>query len=73
MGKNFFDYNDMNCAYTISDNMAIDSDGDLLMRMGYNIAMDMVTGDLHYISGWSDNENDKNKWHHGFFRQPLFP
>ena len=34
MGKHFFDYDDGNFAHTISDNMAIDSDGDLLMRMG---------------------------------------
>ena len=33
MSRNFFDYDDRDFAYTISDNMAIDSDGDLLMRM----------------------------------------
>ena len=38
MGKHFFDYDDGNFAHTISDNMAIDSDGDLLMRMGDNIS-----------------------------------
>ena len=42
MGKHFFDYDDGNFAHTISDNMAIDSDGDLLMRMGDNMAMDMT-------------------------------
>ena len=41
MGKHFFDYDDGNFAHTISGNMAIDSDGDLLMRMGDNMAMDM--------------------------------
>ncbi len=56
MSRNFFDYDDRDFAYTISDNMAIDSDGDLLMRMGDNMAMDMVTGDLHFILGWSDDE-----------------
>ena len=34
MGKHFFDYDGGNFAHTISDNMAIDSDGDLLMCMG---------------------------------------
>lgn len=58
MSRNFFDYDDEDFAYTISDNMAIDSDGDLLMRMGDNMALDMVTGDLHFISVWSDNEDD---------------
>lgn len=58
MSRNFFDYDDGDFAHTISDNMAIDSNGDLLMRMGDNMAMDMVTGDLHFISGWSDDEDD---------------
>jgi len=54
MGKHFFDYDDGDFAHTISDNMAMDSDGDLLMRM----AMDMDSGELHIISGWSDDEDD---------------
>ena len=58
MGKHFFDYDDGDCAHTISDNMEIDSDGDLLMRMGDNMAMDMDSGELHIISGWSDDEDD---------------
>ena len=58
MGKHFFDYDDGDFAHTISDNMAMDSDGDLLMRMGDNMAMDMDSGELHIISGWSDNEDD---------------
>lgn len=58
MGKMFFDYYDGDFAHTISDNMAIDSDGNLLMRMGENMAMDMEQGDLHLISGWSDDEDD---------------
>ena len=55
MGKHFFDYDDGDFAYSISDNMAIDSDGDLMMRMGDNMAMDMDSGDIHIISSWSDN------------------
>ena len=58
MGKHFFDYDDGNFAHTISDNMTIDSGGDLLMRMGDNMAMDMDSGELHTISGWPDDEND---------------
>lgn len=56
-GKIFFDYEDGDFAHTLSDNMAIDSDGDMLIRMGDNIAMDMGIGDLHFISGWSNNED----------------
>lgn len=58
MSRNFFDYDDGDFAHTISDNLAIDSDGDLLMRMDNNMAMDMETGDLHFISGWFDDEDD---------------
>ncbi len=38
--------------------MAINSDGDFLMRMGDNMAMDMDSGELHFISGWSDDNDD---------------
>lgn len=52
MGKHFFDFEDGDFAFSISDNMAMDSDGDLMMRMGNNMAMDMDTGDIHMISSW---------------------
>lgn len=58
MCKYFFDFEDGDFAHSISDNTAIDSDGDLLVRMGYNMAMDMDSGELHIISGWSNDEND---------------
>ena len=58
MGKHFFDYEDGDFAHPISDNMAIDSDGDLLMRMGDHMAMDMDSGELHIISGWSNDEDN---------------
>lgn len=51
MKKHFFDYDDGDFAYIISDSMAIDFDRDLLMRMGNNMAMDMDSGELHIISG----------------------
>ena len=58
MGKHFFDYEDDDFACSISDNIAIDSDGDLLIRMGDDMAMDMDSGELHSISGWSNDEDD---------------
>lgn len=57
MGKQFFDYDNGDFAHTISDNMAMDSGGNLLMRMGNNMAMDMDSGELHIISDWSDDED----------------
>ena len=58
MCKLFFDFEDGDFAYSISDNMAIDSDGDLLMRMGDNMVMDIDSGELHITSGWSNEEDD---------------
>ena len=58
MGKHFFDYEDDDFACSISDNIAIDSDGDLWIRMGDDMAMDMDSGELHIISGWSNDEDD---------------
>lgn len=40
MSKRFFDFEDGDFGMTISDNMA----------------MDMDTRDIHFISGWSDEE-----------------
>lgn len=58
MPKHFFDYDDGDFAMSISDSMAMDSDGGLMMRMGANMAMDMETGDIHMISSWPDDDDD---------------
>lgn len=49
MRKDLFDYDSGNFVHTISNNMAMDSDGDFLMRMGDNTALDMDSGDLHFF------------------------
>ncbi len=58
MGRFFFDCSDGDFMHAISDDMAIDSDGDLFMRMGGNMAMDMDSGDIHFTSGWPDDEDN---------------
>ena len=58
MGKHFFDFEDGDFAFSISDNMAMDSDGDLMMRMGNNMAMDMDTGEIHMISSWKNDDDE---------------
>ena len=60
MSKQFFDYDNGDFAFSISDNMAMDSDGDLLMRMSDNMAMDMDSGDVHIISSWKDNDDEND-------------
>lgn len=57
MSKQFFDYDDGDFAFSISDNMAMDSDGDLLMRMSDNMALDLDSGDVHFISSWRDGQH----------------
>ena len=58
MSKYIFDYDDGDFAKSISDNMAMDSDGGLMMRMGDHMAMDMDTGDIHMISSWADDDEE---------------
>ena len=61
MGKRFFDYEDCDFGFAISDNIALDSDGNMMLRMSDNMAMDMDSGDIHFISGWSnDDDEDDN-------------
>lgn len=56
--KNFFDYDDGDMAFSISDNMAMDSEGDLLMRLSDNMAMAMDSGEIHFISTWSNEAEE---------------
>ena len=56
MGKLFFDFNDDDFAMPVSDNMAIDSKGNLNVRMSDNMAMGMKTGEVHLISGWNKKD-----------------
>lgn len=58
MARRIFDYSDGDHVQKISDNMAVDSEGDLLMRLGDTMAMDMENGDIHFVSSWSDDEED---------------
>ena len=58
MGKLIFNHEDGDFAFTVSDNMAMDSDGNMMMRMGDNMAMDMDSGDIHLVSSWPDDDED---------------
>ena len=58
MGKHFFDFEDGDFAFTMSDNIAMDSDENMMMRMGDNMAMDMDSGEIHLVSSWSDDDED---------------
>ena len=61
MGKSFFDYDGGDYCCSISNNMALDSKGNLLMRVGSSMAMDMNSGQLHTISSWDSDDDDANR------------
>ena len=52
MSKHFFDYDDGDYVHSI------DSDGNMMMRMSDNMAMDMDSGELHFVSSWNNDEDD---------------
>ena len=54
-----FDHNDGDFLFGKAGNIAFDSDGDMMMRMGDNMAMDMDIGELHIVSGWDNDDEDK--------------
>lgn len=56
MGKHFFDYENGSFGMSLSGNMLIDSDGDLMMKMSDNMAMDMDYGELHLISSFGEDD-----------------
>ncbi|MFA0815682.1 MAG: hypothetical protein ACC608_07805 [Anaerofustis sp.] len=58
MNKCFFDYEDGDFCNCISDSMAMDSKGHMLMRMSGNMAMDVNSGELHIISSWERDEDN---------------
>lgn len=58
MGKPIFDYDDGDFIFNTSSNIAFDSDGNMMMRMSENMAMDMDSGELHFTSNLSDEEDD---------------
>ena len=58
MSKHFFDYNDGDYVHFVSDNMAMDSDGNMMMRMGVYMAMVLDSGDILFFSSWCAVDED---------------
>lgn len=59
MGRTFLDLESGKLGFGFGENLLMDSDGDLMMKMGDNIAMDMESGDLHIVSSFGDSCEDK--------------
>ena len=58
MFKNIFDFDDGDFIFSSGGNFGFDSDGDMHIRMGDNMSMDMETGEMHFTSGWQDDDDD---------------
>ncbi len=56
MSKYFFDYDDGDFIMSVSDNIAMDSEGNLMVCMCDNMMMDMQHGDIHITSSWGEDE-----------------
>ena len=57
MAGSIFDFQDGDFIFSSSGNLGIDSDGNLMMRISDNMAMDMDSGELHIVSGWNYDDN----------------
>ena len=57
MGRFIFDLDDGDMIST-SGNIGFDEDGDMVMRISDDMAMDMDTGEMHIVSGWDDVDDD---------------
>ena len=58
MSKPIFDLEDGDFILSTSGNLGFDSDGNMMMRMSDNMAMDMDSGDIHFTSSWDNDEDD---------------
>ena len=58
MVNSVFDYDDGDFIFQMNDNIGIDSHGDLNMRMGDNVSMNINTGELHITSNWGIDDDD---------------
>lgn len=58
MSKLILDLEDGDFIFSASGNSGLDSDGNMMMRMSDNMAMDMDSGDIHFTSSWDNDEDD---------------
>ena len=41
----------------------MDSEGDMILRMSDNMAMDMDSGEIHMISDWNNDDDDEHNYY----------
>ena len=58
MSKLIFDMDDGDYIFASSGRFGFDSDGSMMMRMSDNMAMDMDSGEIHFVHSWDCDEDD---------------
>ena len=53
---NIFDFDDGDFIMETSENTGMDTEGNLMMRLGDRLALDVDSGDIHMVSGWQDDD-----------------
>ncbi|MBR3814970.1 MAG: hypothetical protein IKK38_14005 [Spirochaetaceae bacterium] len=57
-----FDFSKGGSIMPMNDNMGMDNDGNLHMRVGDNCSMDMNNGELHFTSSWGKQKSSHSSF-----------
>ena len=58
MSKQILDFDDGDFIFSTSENIGFDSDGNMMIKMSDNMALDMDSGEIHFVSSWDEEEDD---------------
>ena len=58
MSKQILDFDDCDFVFSTSGNIGFDSDGNMMMKMSDNMALDMDSGEIHFVSSWDEDKDD---------------
>ena len=58
MFESVFDFEDGDYIIKTSDTSGMDQDGNLMLQVSDNLAMDTESGELHITSSWKDDDDD---------------
>lgn len=58
MSKQILDFDDGDFIFSTSENIGFDSDGNMMMKMSDNMALDMDSGEIHFVSSWDEDKDD---------------
>ena len=58
MSKPILGFDDGDFIFSTSGNIGFDSDGNMMMKMSDNMALDMDSGEIHFVSSWDEDKDD---------------